>query len=126
MISQIILDLIERMNALPNAGPGSQRGRNFYVRLDDVLDVLEATEDTSDERNKAEVAATAKWCREDERATMRAKVETLWQSTPESWARETKEGYVLGYREAIREVLILIDGDVLSVRPQSSSYDQSR
>jgi hypothetical protein len=29
------------------------------------------------ERNKVEVEATANWCREDERATLRAKVEAL-------------------------------------------------
>jgi len=37
-----VLDILtEKVNAMPGAGYGSQMGKNFYVRLDDVLHLIE-------------------------------------------------------------------------------------
>jgi hypothetical protein len=63
------------------------------------------------ERAEAEVAATAKWCREDERLTLSAQVEEL-RGRPIAMF----DGY-LG-RDALDQVLNLIDGgtDALNTR----------
>jgi hypothetical protein len=39
---------------------------------------------------------------------VREQLTRLWESMPESWTKETQEGYVLGYRQAIADATALL------------------
>jgi len=42
-------------------------------------------------------------------AEVREKLDRLWASTPESWSVTSQEGYMLGYKQAIRDAIMLLD-----------------
>lgn len=40
---ELLADLLLAVNALPGAGGASQYGKSYYVRLDDVMDLIEGS-----------------------------------------------------------------------------------
>lgn len=45
---ELLADLLLAVNALPGAGGASQYGKSYYVRLDDVMDLIEGSMDAKE------------------------------------------------------------------------------
>jgi hypothetical protein len=43
---------------------------------------------------------------------VKGRIKKVWDDMPEGWTSLTQEGYIMGYKQAIQDVLAVIDGEV--------------